>query len=263
MSTPVLDQMPSVFSAVFEAVKDSQNPKVEANHPMASTNVLRVKIPSGVSTVQVSTNYAGRYQVVHQTTKNGVAVNNRVWFESGGGGSSKCAQSTIRPRSMCERIRRWSTTRTRGVSRSRLSQEPHSAHSNGGGLNDHTFGDFRRVHAVGGYSKISGHGSIPARNANQAEANAGRCYGHSDHMDGHSHLERVFRRCDGGNTGQLGRGTYYIANWENDLFTSRQPHETNNVDGAGPQHLGSGHVDRYGSAIHPNPNRVSLVGGVR
>ena len=85
MTTPNdFDGMPVVYSAIFTAVQGQDNPVLEPNHPWASGNPLRVRVPKGVSTVQVSTNYVGSYRVYHQEVINGTAINNYHTMDGGG-----------------------------------------------------------------------------------------------------------------------------------------------------------------------------------
>lgn len=78
MTTPNndFDGMPVVYSAIFTAVQGAENPLLEPNHPWAAVNPRRVRVPKGVVTVQVSTNYVGTYHVLHQEVINGTTVNN-------------------------------------------------------------------------------------------------------------------------------------------------------------------------------------------
>lgn len=77
MTAPTgIDGMPITYSAIFTAVQGAGNPKLEPNHPWADTNPLRVRVPKGVSTVQVSTNFVGSYRVCHQEVIGGTPINN-------------------------------------------------------------------------------------------------------------------------------------------------------------------------------------------
>lgn len=79
-----LDGMPVVYSAIFTAVKGQGNPKLEPDHPWADEHPLRVRIPKGVATVHVSTNFVGPYRVCHQEVINGTPINN--WYNMDGSG---------------------------------------------------------------------------------------------------------------------------------------------------------------------------------
>lgn len=76
--------MPITYSAIFNAVEGSSNPTLEPNHPWAVTNPLRIRVPKGVSTVQVSTSYVGTYRVCHQEEIDGTPINNYHTMDGGG-----------------------------------------------------------------------------------------------------------------------------------------------------------------------------------